>query len=111
MSMGRLVGQPIINASAGDGRAFICFWEDCDRRATRLYEHVYCRHDPREGCEHADIRVYLASGDKAHTRFAFCSHRHLRYHVNAEGRNAHESLARTGRAYGNLPAGERIRYG
>jgi hypothetical protein len=39
--------------------------------------------------------------------YVFCTQRHRNYWVNATGRNALESMERTGRAYGNLPAGLR----
>ncbi len=42
-----------------------------------------------------------------HVTFAFCSSRHKSYWDNATGGNALDSLARTGRAYGNLPVGSR----
>lgn len=105
------VGKRIINLDSGTGRAIVCAWDTCDRLATSLYVHVFCEHDPGEGCEHADRRLLVQAGRVAHLKFPFCSHRHMAYYVNAEGKNAHESIARTGRAHGNLPVGERTRYG
>jgi len=105
-----ILQRKIINHDKG-GTWIPCCWEDCDRPGYALYTHVYCEHDPREGCEHADRRLLPQAGRPAHLKFAFCSQRHMSYYVNAEGGNALESIARTGRAHGNLPVGERGRYG
>ena len=105
------VGKKIINLDSGDGRPIVCAWDECDRSGLDLYTHVFCEHHPSEGCEHADRRLLVQAGRVAHLKFPFCSHRHMSYYVNAEGGNAHESIARTGRAHGNLPVGERTRYG
>ena len=103
--------RKVINLDSGDGRPIICAWDTCDRDGTTLYTHVYCEHDPRKGCGRADDDLLVIAGRVAHLKFVFCSHRHMAYYVNAEGGNAHDSIARTGRAHGNLPVGERRRYG
>lgn len=103
--------RKVINLDSGTGRPIVCCWDECDRDGTTLYTHVYCRHPPGEGHEHADRRLLAQAGEVAHVKYVFCSQRHLEFFVNAEGANALHSLARTGRAYGNLPAGSRVRYG
>jgi hypothetical protein len=105
------VGKKIINLDRHDPGPIPCCWDTCDRWGLDIYTHVFCEHDPREGCEHADRRLLAQAGRVAHLKFAFCSHRHLSYYRNAEGRNALDAIARTGRAHGNLPVGERTRYG
>jgi len=104
-------GRKVINLDSGTGRPIVCCWDECDRDGTTLYTHVFCEHDPRKSCERADTDLLPVAGRVAHIKFVFCSQRHMSYYVNAEGANAHHSLARTGRAHGNLPAGERGRYG
>ena len=89
------------------GRPLPCCWDECDRDGTVLYKHTSCLHDPRLGCRHADMATLATAGRTAHLEYVFCSQRHRNYWVNATGRNAQESIARTGRAYGNLPAGLR----
>ena len=93
-----------INLDNG-GRPLVCCWDECDRNGSTLYKHTSCLHDVRIGCLISDERTYFAAGRTAHLDYVFCSQRHRNYWVNAAGRNALESLARTGRAYGNLPAG------
>lgn len=105
------IGRQIINMDSGDGRHIVCAWDECDRMGLDIYTHIFCEHDPRKGCEQADLDLLAIAGRVAHLKFPFCSHRHMSYYVNAEGANAHESIARTGRAHGNLPVGERTRYG
>ena len=95
-----------INLDNG-GRPLVCCWDDCDRLGSVLYKHTSCLHDIRNGCAFSDERAFSASGRTAHLDYVFCSQRHRNYWVNAAGRNALESMARTGRAYGNLPAGMR----
>lgn len=98
-----------INLDAG-GRPIVCAWDECDRDGTVLYQHTACEHDViNQSCRRADALAVHHSGRTAHTIYVFCSQRHRNYWVNATGRNALESLARTGRAYGNLPTGLRGR--
>ena len=104
------LGRKIIVLDATQGRGYgVCAWDTCDRDASSLYqvrqhEHAVSKSD--RNCEAVD----LAGGALGrHVWFAFCSGRHKDYWVNATGGNAHESLARTGRAYGNLPVGRRGR--
>lgn len=109
MSRGQLNGRQVVNLDSGDGRKLICSWDTCDRIGTTLYQHHECMHDVRTGCQAADDRqvAYTGFTHGAHRIHVFCCERHRAYFVNAYGRNAHESLARTGRAHGNLPAGMR----
>jgi len=95
-----------VNLDAG-GRPIVCCWDECDRDGTVLYKHVSCLHDMRVQCARADERTLINAGRTAHLDYIFCSMRHRNYWVNSTGRNAQESIARTGRAYGNLPAGMR----
>lgn len=109
MSKGALNGRHVINLDSGDGRHLVCSWDECDHFGVTTYQHYECMHDRSEGCEHADTRLapitgFLRGGHRVHV---FCTERHRAYFVNAYGENAHESIARTGRAYGNLPAGMR----
>lgn len=98
-----------INLDNG-GRPLPCCWDECDRDGTTLYQHTSCEHDVINlSCAHADRTAIVHSGRTAHTIYVFCSQRHRAYWVNATGRNALESIARTGRAYGNLPVGMRGR--
>ena len=108
--------RKIINmdrAAIGVARPYnMCMWDECDRDSTSLYEKPYCEHDVRLGCEQAD-RIFIAAGAgrTAHTMMAFCSQRHLEYWFNATGGRALKSIDESGRAYGNLPAGSRTRFG
>ena len=95
-----------INLDAG-GRPIICCWDECDKDGTVLYKHTSCLHDTRRSCTGADEMALINAGRTAHLEYVFCSMRHRNFWVNATGRNAQESIARTGRAYGNLPAGMR----
>lgn len=103
--------RKVINLDSGTGRPIVCAWDTCDRDGTTLYTHVFCEHPPRENCERADTRLLAQAGRVAHLKFVFCSHRHMAYYQNAEGAAALDAIARTGRAHGNLPVGERRRYG
>jgi hypothetical protein len=95
-----------INLDNG-GQPLVCCWDECDRLGSTLYKHTSCLHDPRLGCARADVGTMRDAGRTAHLEYVFCSQRHRNYWVNATGRNAQESMARTGRAYGNLPVGMR----
>ena len=101
------VEKKVINLDAGGDRVLVCCWDECDRPGYQCYRHVSCRHDPVMGCEAADERGLVYTGQSAHITYVFCTQRHRNYWVNATGRNALESIARTGRAYGNLPVGLR----
>lgn len=105
------VGRKIINLDRADPGPILCAWADCYRHGLDIYTHVFCEHPPGEGHEHADRRLLVQAGRVAHLKFAFCSHRHMRYYQNAEGGAALDAIERTGRAHGNLPQGERTRYG
>ncbi len=97
-----IITKRVINHDAG-GRPVVCCWDDCDRRATSLYEirqHEHLRH---VSC--SDVDAGVAAG--RHIHFAFCSARCMAYWRNSTGHHALVSLANTGRAYGNLPAGDR----
>lgn len=109
VSRGHLNGRAVINLDSGDGRQIVCSWDECDHRGVTLYQHHECVHDARIPCERADANqvAYTGFTHGAHRVHVFCTERHRAYFVNAYGRNAHESMARTGRAYGNLPAGMR----
>lgn len=95
-----------VNLDAG-GRPIVCSWDECDRDGTVLYRHTSCLHSPQVGCEKAEQFAAMHGVASNHLIYVFCSQRHRNYFVNATGRNAQESVARTGRAYGNLPAGLR----
>lgn len=99
-----IVTKRIINHDAG-GRPIVCCWDDCQLPATSLYETRQHEHLPGVRCGDVDAGLQLGR----HIHFAFCSHRHKAYWDNATGEHALESLDRTGRAYGNLPAGQRNR--
>jgi hypothetical protein len=101
-----VIEKRAINLDNG-GQPLVCCWDECDRLGSTLYRHVSCLHDTRAGCASSDERVVVHSGRTAHLVYVFCSQRHRNYWVNSTGRNALESMARTGRAYGNLPAGLR----
>ena len=110
MSRGPLNGRYVINLDSGDGRKLVCSWdEECQRHGLTLYQHHECMHDVRIPCQTADDRqvAYTGFTHGAHRVHVFCSERHRAYFVNAYGANALESLQRTGRAYGQLPAGMR----
>jgi hypothetical protein len=99
-----ILAKRIINHDAG-GVPIICCWDTCDRPATSLYVTRQHEHLRNVSCEGVDLGVELGR----HITFAFCTYRHKAYWDNATGANAHESIARTGRAYGNLPVGVRGR--
>ena len=101
-----IIEKRAINLDAG-GRPLVCCWDECDRPGTVIYRHVSCLHDPRLSCARADVATMRNAGRTAHLEYVFCTMRHRNYWVNAAGRNALESIERTGRAYGNLPAGLR----
>jgi len=105
------VSKKVINLDSGVGRPLVCCWDECDRLGLTIYQHVSCEHDVRWNCEEQDRLRIQRCGQTAHLNYVFCSERHRAYFVNAKGRNALESLARTGRAHGNLPVGMRQRYG
>ena len=111
------LSKKIINLDRGEGLGdvspyLMCLWDECDRPATSLYQKRYCEHDARTPCQQADARALGAgAGRGAHYMTAFCSQRHLEYWWNATGGRALASLERSGRAYGNLPAGSRGRAG
>lgn len=107
------IGRKIINF---DRDAYgVCAWDTCDRDANSLYQVRTHEHPP---AYRYDGRLYTraalcelvnaAGGDLGrHVWMAFCSERHKLYHVNCSGPNALHSIERTGRAYGNLPVGQR----
>ena len=96
----------VINMDRG-GVPQECCWDTCDALAKDCYKHISCLHDVRRPCTQADEMALINAGRTAHLEYTFCSMRHRNYWVNSTGRNAQESIARTGRAYGNLPAGMR----
>lgn len=109
------IGRKIINFDTGGYG--ICAWDTCDRDANSLYQvrtHEHPKAYQFDGrllvraalCELVDA---MAGDLGRHVWMAFCSETHKLYHVNCSGPNALESIARTGRAYGNLPAGQRLR--
>jgi|SRR5271166_5918748 len=96
------IARKIINHDAG-GAFLVCCWDECDRDSYELYkirQHEHLRHVP---CEAVDQGLYPGK----HITFTFCTERHRQFFVNATGGNALESIARTGVAHGNLPAGMR----
>ena len=97
-----IIAKKIINHDAG-GRPIVCCWDDCTADATTLHTTRTHEHLRSVSCEAVDAGV--AAG--RHVTFAFCSGRHKGYWDNATGGNALDSIARTGRAYGNLPVGSR----
>ena len=106
-----ILEKRVINFDNG-GQPLVCCWDECDKLGTQLYKHTACEHDViNQSCERADRVAVYHSGRTAHTIYVFCSERHRAYWVNATGKNALESIARTGRAYGNLPVGMRGRLG
>jgi hypothetical protein len=100
-----VIEKRIVNHDNG-GRSIVCAWDDCTHRATSLYEVRQHEHPRGASCD--DVEAGLYPGAR-HYHYAFCSHKCMRYWTNATGTNALDSIARTGRAYGNLPAGERHR--
>jgi hypothetical protein len=100
-----IIAKQIINHDAG-GRPIICCWADCENKATSLYQTV--QHEHARGARCDDVDAGLVPGAR-HYHFAFCSQRCKNYWDNATGTNALDSIERTGRAYGNLPAGMRTR--
>ena len=100
-----IIEKRIINHDNG-GRPIVCCWDTCTEKATSLYEVRQHEHPRGVSCEAVDAGQLPGA---RHYHYAFCSHRHLAYWTNATGTNALESIARTGRAYGNLPAGMRTR--
>lgn len=96
----------VINLDNG-GQPLVCCWDECDRLGSTLYKHTSCLHETTLGCAAADTRTLTYTGRTSHLEYVFCSQRHRNYWVNATGFNATESIARTGRAYGNLPVGLR----
>ena len=111
------IARKIINMDRGEylgefSPYLVCLWDECDKAATTLHQKLYCEHDSRVSCQQADNRALSAGANRgAHYMTAFCSQRHLEYWWNATGGRALASLERSGRAYGNLPAGSRGRYG
>ena len=97
-----IITKKIINHDAG-GRPIVCAWDECDADATVLYQTRSHEHVRGVRCDAVDAGI--AQG--RHITFAFCSMRHKLFWDNATGGNALESIARTGRAYGNLPVGDR----
>lgn len=102
--------KKVINNDNG-GQALVCCWDTCDHVAYEMYKHIMCEHDARLNCEQQDEYRLVNAGRTAHLNFVFCSERHRAYFVNAGGWRAHESIANTGRAHGNLPVGMRNRRG
>jgi hypothetical protein len=91
------IGRKIINFDTG--RYGICAWAECDQDANSLYQtraHEHARSIP---CDDPWLG--------RHITYAFCSERHKLYWDNATGGNALRSIEATGRAYGNLPVGDR----
>jgi hypothetical protein len=102
-----IITKRIINHDNG-GYPIVCAWDDCDHPATSLYQVRQHEHPRGISCE--AVEAGMLPGAR-HYHLAFCTHRCMRYWTNATGTNALDSLARTGRAYGNLPAGQRTRRG
>jgi hypothetical protein len=101
-----IVSKRIINHDNG-GQPVMCCWGPCEgKRATLLYRTIQHEHPRGISCEAVE-RGELPGA--RHYHYTFCSERHKAYWDNATGTNALESIERTGRAYGNLPAGMRAR--
>jgi hypothetical protein len=90
------IGRKIINFDTGGYG--ICAWAECDHDANSLHQTRQHRHPRNWPCDYPYSE---------HLTYAFCSERHKSYWDNATGGNALESIARTGRAFGNLPVGGR----
>ena len=107
------IGRKIINFDSGGYG--VCAWGECDNDANSLYQvrtHEHppaARHDGKLYTREALCELVDAAAGQLgrHVWFAFCTERHKLYFVNCSGTNAHHSIARTGRAYGNLPTGDR----
>jgi hypothetical protein len=107
------IGRKIINFDSGGYG--VCAWGECDNDANSLYQVRTHEHPPaarHDGHLYTRARlcelVDAAGGELGrHVWFAFCTERHKLYWVNCSGVNAQHSIARTGRAYGNLPTGDR----
>jgi len=107
------IGRKIINFDTGGYG--VCAWGECDADASSLYrarihEHPPAfRYDGRLYTRQAMCELVNSAGGSLgrHVWFAFCSERHLLYHVNCSGPSALHSIEATGRAYGNLPVGDR----
>lgn len=97
-----IVAKRIINHDAG-GRPIVCCWDDCERKATSLYE--IRQHEHLRGVTCSDVDAGIAAG--RHIHFAFCSAACQDYWFNATGEQALVSLENTGLAYGNHSAGSR----
>jgi hypothetical protein len=108
-------GRKIINFDTGGYG--VCAWDTCDRDANSLYEvrtHEHppaWRYDGRLYTRAALCELVNAAGGELgrHIWMAFCSETHKRYHVDSSGPRALELIERTGRAYGNLMPGYRVR--
>jgi len=90
------IGRKIINFDTGGYG--VCAWAECDADACSLYQTRHHEHARSIRCDSPLAR---------HITYAFCTERHKLYWDNATGPNALESIARTGRAWGNLPVGDR----
>ena len=98
-----IIAKKIINR--GSGRYIDCCWEDCWEPSTVLYQTVTHEHLRSVSC--SDVDAGVAAG--RHYHYTFCSEGHKDLWDNATGRNALESIERTGRAYGNHSFGMRGR--
>lgn len=97
--------RKIVNLDAD--RFMVCSWGECDRNAIQLYTHVQCNHPVQWPCTRAQWIAVSHGEPGAHTRFAFCSHRHMAYFVESQGWRALRLIEQTGRGYGNLPTGSK----
>lgn len=91
-----IVTKRVINHDQG-GTNLVCFWAECDRDATTLYQVRNHEHARNIGC-----------GDPLakHVMYAFCSERHKQYHLAGTGTAAYDTALRNrGRISGMLPPG------
>jgi hypothetical protein len=100
------IAKKIINHDAW-GVPLSCMWDDCERKATSLYQFRGCRHPVQWPCAYADAMALNHGSQGAHIMFAFCSERHAVYFRYSEGWRAVAMIDQQGRAYGNLPTGSK----
>jgi hypothetical protein len=90
------VERKIINHDLG-GVYSVCFWDECDRNSTSLYQIVNHEHARNIPCAHP-----LAQ----HCTYAFCTDRHMQYYLACTGKQALDTQERNrGRVGGMLPPG------
>lgn len=100
------IARKIINHDAY-GTELLCMWDDCERKATTVYQFHGCRHPVGWPCQYANRLALLNGGSGAHIWFAFCSEAHLTYFRYSEGWRALKMIEEQGHAYGNLPIGSK----